>query len=166
MTQVLLKTALCKILTTPVTVSVGFLSQVLLYHGRRNKSGLVPSELVPTTSLPRLRRGPLPFTRPRAATPSKLTLPPSLHTHNSPSNIVDHSYRSKLSFHKLIATISEPFEVVVILYLPKDRLWFNRPLTSVLHPILTCHQFSGHRSQFIVPVIHPVQCKTKEGDET
>ena len=82
------------------------------------------------------------------------------------SDIMSHSYCSKVSFHKLIATISEPFEVVVILYLPKDRLWFNRPLTSVLQPILTRQQFSGHRSQFIVPVIHPVQCKTKEGDET
>ena len=36
-----------------------------------------------TESLPRLRRGPLPFTRPRAATPSKLTLPSLQSIHNS-----------------------------------------------------------------------------------
>ena len=44
--------------------------------GGRVRSGLVSSERVPTSSLPRLRRGPRPFTRPRAATPSRLTLPP------------------------------------------------------------------------------------------
>ena len=36
--------------------------------------GLVPSEQVPTSSLPTLRVGPLPLTRSRATTPSKHTL--------------------------------------------------------------------------------------------
>ena len=36
---------------------------------------LASSERVPTSSLPRLRRGPLPLTGPRVAMPSKLIVP-------------------------------------------------------------------------------------------
>ena len=56
----------------------------MLEGGTRDEVvGGMESELVPTPSLPTLRVGPLPFTRPRAATPSKLTLPPLQSIHNS-----------------------------------------------------------------------------------
>ena len=47
-------------------------------RGSRDKFGLVPSEQVPTPSLPTLRVGPLPLTWSRVTTPSKLTLLPLL----------------------------------------------------------------------------------------
>ena len=47
-------------------------------RGSRDKFGLVPSEQVPTPSLPTLRVGSLPLTWSRVTTPSKLTLLPLL----------------------------------------------------------------------------------------
>ena len=109
---------------------------------RRNKFRLHPSQRF--ASGPSRSRG---HGRPRHPNlPYRLRCTRTIALRYHFSDIMSHSYRSKLCFHKLITTISEPLEVVVILYLPKDGLRFDRSHTSVLQSILTCKQFSCHCS--------------------
>ena len=62
---------------------------------------LPAGSIAETESLPSHCDGPLPFTRPRAATPSKLTLPPLQSTHNSPSISFFGYYEPQLSLRTL-----------------------------------------------------------------
>ena len=117
-------------------------------RGSRDKFGLVPSEQVPTPSLPTLRVGPLPLTWSRVTTPSKLTLLPLLSVPDSLyPDIMSYGYRCELCIYKSLTSVSEPFKVIVILDLTEHCLGFNQPPASMHQPLFTGQQFPGHSSQ-------------------
>ena len=47
----------------------------------------------------------------------------------------------KVHFDLVFSKMSESFVAVVSLHLPKDRLWFDAPTTSMLYSILRCQPF-------------------------
>ena len=47
----------------------------------------------------------------------------------------------KVHFDLVFSKMSESFVAVISLHLPKDRLWFDAPTTSMLYSILRCQPF-------------------------
>ena len=67
---------------------------------------------------------------------------------------MSNSYCGELRIYESLSSIAEPLEVVVIFDLSEHGFRLNRPPASMHQSLVACQQFSGHRSQFIVPVIH------------
>ena len=68
-------------------------------------------------------------------------------------DIMSNSYRSKLSIYESLSSITEPFEVIVILDLTEYSLRLNRSPASMHQALITSQQFSGHSSQLIITVV-------------
>ena len=69
-------------------------------------------------------------------------------------DIMSDGYRCELCIYKSLTSVSEPFEVIVILDLSEHSLGFNRSPASMHQYLVTSQQFSCHCTEFIVPVIH------------
>ena len=70
------------------------------------------------------------------------------------SDIMSDSYGSELCIYKSLTSIAEPLEVIIILDLSEHSFRLDRSPASMHQTFITCQQFSGHCTEFIVAMIH------------
>ena len=67
---------------------------------------------------------------------------------------MSYGYRCELCIYKSLTSVSEPFEVIIVLDLTEHSLGFNRSPASMHQPLITSQLFSCHCTGFIVAMIY------------
>ena len=139
---------------------VGLFSYIVIGRiGDRDKLGPVPSEQVPTPSLPPLSRQAPPSDAAEGGHAGQTYSISALQRHyisvrDHLSDVMCHSYSGELCFHKSLSSVMEPFDVVVIFDLSEHGFRLDRSPASMHQAFITCQQFSSHRMELIVAMIH------------